>query len=145
MADRVITLKLNIDEFRWLKNRVAEKLEFYSQCKHLNYVEGKALGKSTREKMETAEWGRNLWRLRLWKKLKEHTIGNPVGRTNALNISRNPRSRSIRSGRITLRNPKNRRSRCLQRKNLNRLNLWNARSWTTHLWFSATPIKESAL
>lgn len=57
MADRVITLKLNIDEFRWLKNRVTEKLEFYSQCKHLNYVEGKALGKSIREKMENAEWG----------------------------------------------------------------------------------------
>lgn len=57
MADRIITLELNFDEFCWLKNRVMEKLEFYSQCKHLNYVVDKALGKSVRNKMETAEWG----------------------------------------------------------------------------------------
>ena len=57
MADRVITLGLNLDEFRWLKNRVTEKLEFYSQCKNMNYSEGQALGKSVRDKMESAEWG----------------------------------------------------------------------------------------
>ena len=57
MADRVITLELNLDEFRWLKNRVTEKLEFYSQCKNMNYSEGQALGKSVRDKMESAEWG----------------------------------------------------------------------------------------
>lgn len=57
MADRVITLELSIDEFRWLKNRVAEKLEFYSQCKNMNYSEGQAIGKSVKEKMESAEWG----------------------------------------------------------------------------------------
>ncbi len=57
MADRIITLELNLDEFRWLKNRVMEKLEFYSKCKHINYVEDKVLGKSVRDKMETAEWG----------------------------------------------------------------------------------------
>jgi len=57
MADRVITLGLNLDEFRWLKNRVTEKLEFYSHCKNMNYSEGQALGKSVRDKMESAEWG----------------------------------------------------------------------------------------
>lgn len=57
MADRVITLELNLDEFRWLKNRVTEKLEFYSKCKNMNYSEGQALGKSVRDKMESAEWG----------------------------------------------------------------------------------------
>lgn len=57
MADRVITLELNLDEFRWLKNRVMEKLEFYAKCEHMNYSEGQALGKSVRAKMESAEWG----------------------------------------------------------------------------------------
>lgn len=57
MADRVITLELTIEEFRWLKNRVTEKLEFYSKCGHINYSEGQALGKSVRGKMESAEWG----------------------------------------------------------------------------------------
>lgn len=55
--ERVITLELNLDEFRWLKNRVMEKLEFYSKCKHINYVEDKALGKSVQAKMEKTEWG----------------------------------------------------------------------------------------
>ena len=32
MANRIITLELDVEEFRWLKNRVAEKMEFYSKC-----------------------------------------------------------------------------------------------------------------
>lgn len=57
MADRIITLELSIDEFRWLKNRVVEKMEFYSKCSIINYTRGQELGKSTLSKMETAEWG----------------------------------------------------------------------------------------
>ena len=57
MADRVITLELTLEEFCWLKNRVMEKLEFYSKCEHINYSEGQALGKSVQGKMASAEWG----------------------------------------------------------------------------------------
>lgn len=57
MADRIITLEMDVDEFRWLKNRVVEKLEFYSKCSTINYTRGQKLGKSVLSKMETAEWG----------------------------------------------------------------------------------------
>ena len=54
---RIIKLELGVEEFRWLKNRVVEKLEFYSKCTNINYTRGQELGKSILSKMETAEWG----------------------------------------------------------------------------------------
>lgn len=57
MAYRIITLELNVEEFRWLKNRVVEKMEFYSKCSTINYTREQELGKSILSKLETAEWG----------------------------------------------------------------------------------------
>lgn len=57
MAYGIITLELNVEEFQWLKNRVVEKMEFYSECSTINYTMGQALGKSILSKMEKAEWG----------------------------------------------------------------------------------------
>ena len=54
---RIIKLGLGVEEFRWLKNRVVEKLEFYSKSPNINYTRGQELGKSVLSKMETAEWG----------------------------------------------------------------------------------------
>ena len=54
---RIIKLELGVEELRWLKNRVVEKLEFYSKCTNINYTRGQELGKSVLSKMETAEWG----------------------------------------------------------------------------------------
>ena len=55
--ERIIKLGLGVEEFRWLKNRVVEKMEFYSKCTTVNYTREQELGKSVLAKMEDAEWG----------------------------------------------------------------------------------------